>query len=120
MDSNLKFDSLTYNEKVELIKAYPIQLYKGEELIKLYYSADNQKRLLVLKNARNLYYYVTEELIVFNEEQFVKFNECFPDVLFGGYQQLDNGYGYSVFESAEHLLNEIKEQLQFLTEQKLN
>ena len=120
MDSNLKYDSLTDAEKVELIKSYPIQLYKGEELIKLYYSADNKKRLLVLKNARNLYYYVTEELIIFNKEQFVKFNEGFPDVLFGGYQQQDNGYGYSVFESAEHLLNEIKEQLEFLIETQIN
>lgn len=115
-----KIPQIDYNEKIKLIKAAPVQLYKGEQLIKLFYSADNQTRLLVLKNAQNLFYYVKEELIIFNDEQLVKVNEGYDDIIYGGYQQLDNGYGYSVFESVEHLLSELKPELEFYTEQPLN
>ena len=115
-----KIENLTFEEKLELIKAAPVQLYKGEELIKLYYSPDYKTRLLVIKNARDLFYYVKEELIIFNDEQLIKVNEGFDDVIYGGYQQIDSGYGYSVFESAEHLLSEIKTDLEFYVEQSLN
>lgn len=104
--------NLSNEEKIKLIKQAKIQLYKNESLIKLFYKKDNSERLLVLKNERdNLYYYVIEKLIIFNDEQLKKVNEGYPDVVYGGWQQQDNGYGYSVFESLEHLLSEIKPNL---------
>lgn len=118
-ENKLQFNSLSYDEKVKLIKSSPVQLYKGETLIKLFYKSDNQTRLLVLQNSRNLFYYVLEQLIVFNEEQFKQVNEGFPDVIFGAYQQVDNGYGYSVFESVEHLLKELEPELIMFTEEKI-
>ena len=115
-----KIENLTFQEKLELIKAAPVQLYKGEQLIKLYYSPDFKTRLLVVKNASNLFYYVKEELIIFNEQQLVQVNEGFDDVIYGGYQQIDNGYGYSVFDNLNSVLSELKPELEFYNEQIIN
>lgn len=108
---------IEFDEKLKLIKAAPVQLYKGEELIKMFYSSDSKTRLLILKNAQNLFYYVKEELIIFNEEQLIKVNDGYDDIIYGGYQQIDSGYGYSVFDSVEHLLSELKPELEFYTEE---
>ena len=108
-----KIENLTFEEKLELIKAAPVQLYKGEELIKLYYLPDSTFRLLIINKDNTLFYAVKEQLIVFNDELFKQVNEGFSDVIYGVYQQVsqDGTYCYSYFDSLEKAMFELQDEL---------
>lgn len=100
------FEKLSKDEIIELMYNEPVK----EEYVKLFYSPDKMKRIIISKNSVGSYSYSIERLTILNSEG-IKF--------YGKYAFWEPKYGHggiSFYENVESLLSDIRIEIKDWTE----
>ena len=78
----------------------------GDDVIQVGYSADKEKRFIILKSESGFYEYSVEQLVEFDDEEWLYVSRD-PDALPGMWVGLGNTSGRSIFGTAQEAWNDL-------------
>ena len=110
-----KQDIPTFPSRVEIVeKMYGKNPgYYGYEILDVIYSKDRLKRYVILKNKKEIFTYILEEICIFDEKEWRLMQKYSNKYIFPAWWEEFGQKRKSLFNNLDELLKELKEELEY-------